>query len=96
MIFKIVDADDDDGHIANAKSHLSVTTSTGETKIHLHAQFDENRVSSYLGIPLRLRTYGRRDGQHKNNMSPISHFVGGDIMISYIKILHKISQTTHA
>ena len=30
MIFKIVD----DGHIGNAKSHLSVTTSTGETKMY--------------------------------------------------------------
>ena len=35
MIFKIVDdgqTTTTDGHIANAKSHLSVTSSTGETK----------------------------------------------------------------
>ena len=47
MIFKIVD---DDGHIANAKSHLSVTSSTGETKTchHLLANALKMEFDLYL------------------------------------------------
>ena len=47
MIFKIVDGRTDDGHIANAKSHLSVTTSTGETKSHCWPFF--KRFGGHLG-----------------------------------------------